>query len=104
MDILRWTIAVLFVAFSLYVAVGQFFAMAAASRRLRADPDASGYSLVPLVGGGVGAIGALIAPHDMVQRLWWVPLIVDPGCALMFGFGAAFAVGQFIRRFNGPPT
>ena len=53
-----------------------------------------------MVGGMVGVVGALIAPHETVQRFWWVPLIVDPGCALMFGFGVIFVLGQFVRRFT----
>ena len=103
MDIVRWTIAIVLLALSLLLAVGQILAMALAVRRLRADPAASGYSLIPLVGGVLGVVGALLAPYPAVQRFWWVPLVVDPGCAFMFGFGAVFCVEQFIRRFTDPP-
>jgi len=37
-------------------------------------------TLIPLVGGVLGAIGFLFFPLIEVRRYWLVPLIIDPGC------------------------
>ena len=104
MDTARWITAGLFVLFSLVGSFAQWNAMFLATRRLRADENAGGYSLVPLVVGLLGVFGMLLAPASYLQRLWWIPLLVDPGCALMFGSVAIFAIGNLVRRFTGPTT
>ena len=101
MDTFRWIIGGLLIALSLFVAVGQFAAIVQASRRLKADPNAGGYSMIPLFGGLVGVIGMLIVPLTSMQRLWWLPLIVDPGCALMFGLVAIAGIGSLVHRLLG---
>jgi len=101
---MRWIIAGSLILFSLVGAFAQWNAMFLATRRLRVDENASGYSLVPLVIGVLGVIGMLVAPASLLRRLWWVPLIVDPGCALLFGSVAIFGIGHLIRRFTGPTT
>lgn len=40
-------------------------------------------TLVPLVGGVLGAIGCLIAPWTILRTWWWLPLLIDIGCAPM---------------------
>ncbi len=42
-------------------------------------------SLGPFVGGLLGAAGLLMLPYRQMQWLWWIPLIVDPGCLPLIG-------------------
>ena len=37
-------------------------------------------SWIPLIGGAAGVLGCLLAPDDVLRRVWWIPLIVDFGC------------------------
>ena len=39
------------------------------------------YSLIPFLGGVLTSIGLLLLPR--LRPFAWVPLIVDPGCALL---------------------
>ena len=39
-------------------------------------------SMIPLVG-GLGASFALVfSPITCLRNFWWIPLVLDPGCAL----------------------
>lgn len=96
MLIARWIFASLLIAFSLYVAIAQWYCIFTVPRQRNAQGEPRNYSIVPLFGGGLGAIGCLIAPNETLQSLWWLPLVLDPGCTLIF-------VALF-RRFTGPPT
>ena len=40
-------------------------------------------SHIPIIGGVIVAIAVILAPWDALRSLWWVPLIVDLGCAPM---------------------
>lgn len=40
-------------------------------------------SLLPIVGGVLGAVGCLVAPWTFLKAWWWLPPIVDIGCAPM---------------------
>ena len=52
------------------------------------------YSLVPLIGGGLGFISCLISPVQCAKSFWYVPLILDPGtCYLLLG-----AIVEIIRK------
>jgi hypothetical protein len=87
---IRCSFAVLLIALSSFAIICQFGGAAQASLRRRRDAKAGGYSMVPLIGGMLGVIGCLTAPSTTIHRLWWVPLVVDPGCALMFAVTFVF--------------
>jgi hypothetical protein len=57
-----------------YLIVGQWVGIIQGMRRRR------NYSVVPLFGGALGAIGIAVAPWPAVRTFWWLPPIVDPGC------------------------
>lgn len=38
-------------------------------------------SWIPLLGGSLGALGVVALPLPGVARLWWLPLLLDWGCA-----------------------
>lgn len=40
-------------------------------------------SLIPFVGGVIGAIGILIFPNPQIHFYWWLPLVLDPGCCYL---------------------
>ena len=100
MHIARWILAGLLITFSTYVALGQWYCIYVIPRQKNAQGEPRNYSMVPLIGGGVGAIGCVIAPLEGLQRLWWLPLVLDPGCVLMFG---AVAVFWLVRLLRGKP-
>jgi hypothetical protein len=37
------------------------------------------FSVVPLLGGVLGAVGFYLAPDATLQRFWWLPLLIDYG-------------------------
>ena len=37
---------------------------------------------VPFIGGVLGVLAMLIVPYNTLKPFWWMPLIVDTGCAL----------------------
>jgi Na+/H+ antiporter NhaD/arsenite permease-like protein len=39
------------------------------------------YSMIPLIGGLIGAIGLLIFAR--LRGAFWLPLLADPGCAVL---------------------
>jgi hypothetical protein len=39
------------------------------------------FSVVPFIGGILGAIGLAMAPEPSLSRFWWIPLLVDYGSA-----------------------
>jgi hypothetical protein len=57
-----------------YLIVGQWVGITLRMMKHRS------YSVVPLFGGALGAIGCALAPWPAVRQFWWVPPIVDPGC------------------------
>ena len=48
-------------------------------------------SMMPLVGGTSGMLALLCLPVEALHQWWWVPLVVDPGCALML-VGVVFKI------------
>jgi hypothetical protein len=100
-QIVRWIICVLLVSFSLYIGIAQWIAMYVVPQQVNDDGSRRGYSMVPLLGGLLGTIGCLIAPMTFVQQFWWLPLIIDPGCALLFGMLVVFGcIAGFKRLFG----
>lgn len=63
-----------------------FFVLCAAAnahlviRSMRARPDEQVPSLIPIVGGGLGAIGLYVAPMDEIRAYAWLPPLLDIGC------------------------
>ena len=39
------------------------------------------YSMIPLIGGLIGAIGFLMFAR--LRSVFWLPLLADPGCAML---------------------
>ena len=40
-------------------------------------------SMIPVVGGLAGCGAVLAIPVQSIHPYWWVPLVADPGCALL---------------------
>lgn len=95
---IQWAVSTVLIAFGLFVAVSQWVAMADAGRRRKDNPDSSGYSFAPLLGGLVGAIGCLLSPSPTVRTLWWVLPVIDPGCVLMLLLAAVSLCLNFYRK------
>ena len=49
-----------------------------------------GGSLIPLFGGLFAAAGLAVVPVDGLRSLWWVPLLVDLGCAPLMTLTVGF--------------
>jgi len=101
MQIAQWTIAVLMIALSLYIGVGQWWAIYSIPKKLNAQGQPRNYSMIPLIGGLFGTIGCLVAPSPFINRFWWVPPVIDPGCVLLFGCLAVFGSIAGIKRLLG---
>jgi hypothetical protein len=101
---MRWPVVLVLIGLSAFVALGQYVCVAQASRRRRRDKNAGGYSMIPLIGGVLGVIGCFVAPSATIQQLWWIPLIVDPGCALLFTLLAGFLLWRTTFGRRRPPT
>jgi hypothetical protein len=39
------------------------------------------FSVIPLIGGIVGAAGLGMSPEPSLARFWWIPLLLDYGSA-----------------------
>jgi hypothetical protein len=39
-----------------------------------------GASMIPFIGGIMGAIGLCLMPVSPWNHLWWIPLVIDIGC------------------------
>lgn len=62
-------------------------------------------SMVPLIGGLAGALGAVVLPVPGVSHDWWVFPIVDVGCVPMALCGSTYAAYVYLkerRRRNRP--
>lgn len=79
----RWLVAGIMITFSLYVAFAQWYGMYSVPKKLNDLGKPRHYSIAPLGGGLTGVIGCWVAPSGVVSALWWVPLVLDPGCAFL---------------------
>ena len=96
---MRWIAATPLVALSFWISISQWVGVYS-TRFPHADGTRRSSSIVPLFGGVFGAIGCAIAPNEHVQAIWWVPLLVDPGCALLLGFLIYSGAAYFLRRLT----
>lgn len=68
------SIAVLLLSLTLILGNWVIFWRVYVSKKLKA-------SWIPLVGGVLGAVGLILLPVRQASGYWWVPLLVDFGCA-----------------------
>jgi len=91
---LRWVISIILIGSSLYAILGNLWiALAWYLFKKRA-------SLIPFVGGVLGAISLLVLPVSGVRHFFWIPLVADLGCGPML---IAVTIDQAIRRFATKP-
>lgn len=57
-----------------------------------------GGSLIPVLGGATGALALIIVPLANLSWLWWMPLLVDVGCAPMIGCALLRCIRQSPER------
>jgi hypothetical protein len=72
---LRWSI------FSVLALVGGLITLANWGIAVRYYVSGKHASMFPLIGGLFGAVSFAIVPLDTLSSLWWLPPIVDIGCA-----------------------
>jgi hypothetical protein len=93
MSAIQLTVWVLMVLVSGYVILcNGWIAMAGLVTR-RNQP-----SLVPIVGGLVGAAAFAWAPWERINRLWWLPLVVDLGSLPYLLLASCSVLAEFLRR------
>ena len=98
MNMVLWTISSVMIALGLFIGVSQWLAIAAVSRRKKENPECSGYSMAPLIGGLIGTIGCLLSPSPTIRSIWWIPPIIDPGCVLLFSAVIGSLVYSLFRK------
>lgn len=54
-------------------------------------------SWIPLIGGALGCVGCLLSPYAVLNRYWWVPLLLDWGCVPGFGHCAVYYLVWLVR-------
>lgn len=98
MNYVWWSLSILLTVFSLLVAIGQWWSIYSIPKKLNAQGQPRNYSMIPLIGGAIGTVGCLISPAPSMRSCWWIPLIADPGCALLLGMLAIFSIGSGARH------
>jgi hypothetical protein len=57
-------------------------------------------SLLPLIGGILGILALLIAPSAALNRVWWLPAVIDVGSAPFLVWTSAWLSWQGLRRLG----
>lgn len=68
-----WILASVLIGFFGLIAVGHAYCL------IRYFTKHVRFSVVPLLGGVLGALGFYVAPAVALQKLWWLPLLIDYG-------------------------
>lgn len=77
MTIARWVLGVVLALLCVVGTVGN------AGIIVRFIATKRGGSMVPLVAGVVGVGACFAMPLAAIHRVWWLPPLLDPGCALL---------------------
>lgn len=80
-DLAHWVASALFGALFVLLALANVRLMFIVPRRL--PPGEHGPSPVPIAGGLFGIFACLMAPHETLRWLFWLPPLLDPGSALL---------------------
>ena len=75
--VVRWVLAGLLISGSLWIVLTNLSTFIQHKFYKRAGVQ------LPLMGGLLGAGALLLAPLPEVGPFWWIPLLVDPGCAYL---------------------
>jgi TRAP-type C4-dicarboxylate transport system permease small subunit len=73
----QWTATVIFLALSLLAMIGNWKIV------ISYVTTKKGATFIPLFGGICGCLGLLACPNPTAFKLWWLPLLVDPGSVFM---------------------
>lgn len=76
---LRWLGVTALGGFSLWIIYCNYWVLGMRFTKFSRTP-----SPAPFAGGLLGLAALMICPIEGITRFWWVPLVVDPGCALLF--------------------
>ena len=71
---MRWCIALISLLLGIWAIIGNYFIV------IKTYITKKWESLIPLVGGILSAIGIAVLPLNSVNKLWWIPLLIDIGC------------------------
>lgn len=93
--LLRWVI------FSLLCPLGALFFVANWGALLAWLFRRKRSSGIPVLGGGALAIAMALAPSPSLRSLWWLPLVLDPGC-LILALNAALLWARSRVRLHRP--
>jgi hypothetical protein len=88
----RWALGSALAVFSLWIMALNWLVVA---RRFMTGGKSS--SWIPLLGGGCGIAAILLLPLDVAHSYWWLPLLVDWGCAPGFVHAGLFRVATRFR-------
>ena len=99
--IIQWVFTTTMIGLSFLIALSQWYAIYAIPKTLNEHGEPRNYSMILLVGGLLGAIGCFFSPSTVLNHYWWLPLLLDPGCALMFGLTASFLIFSYLKHLAG---
>src|SRR5262245_45732579 len=90
-DAIRWLFAVPLGLFGLWVTLCNYGCIVVSITRGR------NHSTVPLIGGGSLSLAWLLCPALGAKSWAWIPLVIDPACALVLTLAAAYGIVRLIR-------
>ena len=67
---------------------------------IAATRNGRGVSLIPGVFGVTAAVSCRMCPAETVRSLWWLPLLLDPGCLVLVATLIA-ALRHVVARLTG---
>jgi len=101
-DVMQWILSVGLIVMFLGAAYGNWqIAYTTIYKRERCGPHVS---YVFLAGGLVGSMGVWLCPLDAVSRYWWLPLVLDFGCAPYIVIAIVFGLLWRRRKPTAPES
>ena len=82
--IIRWVLSAVCIVSSMIVICGNYFIF------IQTFITKRWASLIPFIGGILGAIGLGISPIDSLRNYWWMPFLIDLGCVPVLTWTAIY--------------
>lgn len=85
--VIRACVSVMLLALSIWIMVGNLLIVSCWYTKKQKE------TMIPFLGGILGAAGIALFPLPILSRFFWIPLVADPGCGFML-------VGVFIEQIR----
>jgi hypothetical protein len=89
-----WAISIIMMMLSVWTIIGNLWIAFGGVVKKRKKFE----SLIPFVGGIIGAVGIIISPAAQLRFFWWIPLVADLGCLSLLLVVIADQLWKKLRR------